>query len=244
VRGDDDHLHAAGRACNPSGCSSYASAQNTSVVVLTWLEELPPDPVVPPNVPAQGWVGTIPGTPSTEGGAATYRIPIVVPPGRAGMQPDITLTYSSRNGNGVAGVGWSVSGTRTIYRCPRTLEQEGGNRRVLRDLTTDNNFLDRLCFDGQGLVGPTDATYGKSGSVYRTEIDQFDRITLNGNMNQWLSYFQVEHKSGRVSQYKPASQPGSAPGPDVWYLVREFDRQGNCVAYNYRAVAARGSNQD
>src|SRR5262249_49872212 len=64
------------RACNPSGCSPYASAQNTTVAVLTWLSALPDSPVVPPSIPipAQGWVGTLPGTPSVEGGAATYRI--------------------------------------------------------------------------------------------------------------------------------------------------------------------------
>ena len=33
-----------------------------------------------------------------------------VPPGRAGMQPDIELRYSSATGNGLAGVGWSVGG--------------------------------------------------------------------------------------------------------------------------------------
>ena len=50
-------------------------------------------------------VGVVAGSGGTSGGAATYEIPIVVPPGRRGMQPSLSLSYSSRAGNGVAGMG-------------------------------------------------------------------------------------------------------------------------------------------
>ncbi|MBA3564781.1 MAG: hypothetical protein H0W33_12395 [Gammaproteobacteria bacterium] len=38
-------------------------------------------------------------------GTANYRVPIAVPPGVAGMQPDLAFLYSSRAGNGLLGVG-------------------------------------------------------------------------------------------------------------------------------------------
>jgi hypothetical protein len=220
------------RACNTSGCSAYTAAKSVDVFSLTTISEQPPPPFVPP---AQEWVGTMPGTPSTEGGAAVYRIPIEVAPGRAGMQPDVALTYSSRNGNGVAGVGWSISGTSSIYRCPRTLVQDGGNRPLLHDLS------DRLCFDGQRLVGSA-GTYGSSGSEYRTEIDQFARIILRGgNTSTWGSYFEVEHKSGRISQFETVPVSVGSGAPQVWRLAREFDRQENCIAYDYTAFVYRGA---
>jgi Salmonella virulence plasmid 65kDa B protein/FG-GAP-like repeat len=226
------------RACNASGCSAYTAA--ASVTVITALTTFPDAPVVPPSVPVppQGWVGTLPGTPAVEGGAATYRIPIEVPPGRLGMQPDLSLAYSSRNGNGIAGVGWSVTGLSTIYRCPRTLAQDDGNRPVQHDQK------DRLCFDGQRLVGPADSSYGTGGSEYRTEADQFARITLIGGTGSWSSMFVVEHKSGHIAQYEPGPSPGSPFPPDVWYLVREFDRHNNCIVYNYATFASQGSDQD
>ena len=60
-------------------------------------------------------VGFTPGNPAVEqGGAATYRIPIVVSPGSGGMQPKLALAYSSRGGNGIMGVGWTLEGLSSI----------------------------------------------------------------------------------------------------------------------------------
>src|SRR5689334_18562501 len=41
-------------------------------------------------------VGTMAGEAATSGGAATYSTPIAVPPGRAGMQPSLSINYNSR----------------------------------------------------------------------------------------------------------------------------------------------------
>ncbi len=41
-------------------------------------------------------------------GAATYGIPIEVPPGRAGVAPNLSLTYNSYQGSGWIGVGWTL----------------------------------------------------------------------------------------------------------------------------------------
>src|SRR4029077_2050412 len=53
--------------------------------------------------------GSLEGSGGVSGGTATYSIPIIVPPGRAGMQPSVSLSYSSRGGNGSVGMGWSLS---------------------------------------------------------------------------------------------------------------------------------------
>src|SRR5437868_995922 len=57
-------------------------------------------------------------------GAATYSIPIEVPPGSAGMVPALSLSYSSQNGDGMVGLGWTLNGLPSIQRCPRTLAQD------------------------------------------------------------------------------------------------------------------------
>src|SRR6185369_5182932 len=42
-------------------------------------------------------------------GTANLELPIVVPPGRLGMQPSLKITYDSSAGNGWLGVGWNLS---------------------------------------------------------------------------------------------------------------------------------------
>src|ERR1700687_907852 len=145
------------RGHNASGFGPYSPI--ATIDVASALMEVPDEAVVPPPVTTQGWIGPVPGTASVEGGAASYHVPIEVPPGRAGMQPEVSLTYSSRNGNGVAGVGWSVSATRSIYRCPATLAQDHAGRTVQHDSG------DKLCFDGQRLI--TTSTYGALNSEDR-----------------------------------------------------------------------------
>src|SRR6266702_113419 len=92
----------------------------------------------------------------SESGAATYTIPIQVPPGIAGMEPKLALTYNSQGGNGLLGTGWSLGGLMTIHRCGRTLVQDGNNA------ATSYNADDRYCLDGQRLVmiSPVPAVYG------------------------------------------------------------------------------------
>ena len=95
-----------------------------------------------------------------ESGSATYSIPLVEAPGSGGVQPQISLNYSSQGGNGIMGVGWSIGGLSTITRCRQTKETDGQSTAV--DLTSD----DRFCLDGQKLVAVS-GTYGASGTEYR-----------------------------------------------------------------------------
>ncbi|MFC7286536.1 SpvB/TcaC N-terminal domain-containing protein [Herminiimonas glaciei] len=80
-----------------------------------------------------------------ESGAATYTIPITIPPGIGGIEPKLALSYNSQAGNGLLGVGWSLSGLSAIGRCPQTMAQDGKRGGV----KLDND--DRYCLDAQRL---------------------------------------------------------------------------------------------
>ncbi len=185
-------------------------------------------------------VGKVAGNGGVSGGAATYNIPIVVPPGRRGMQPSLSLDYSSRAGNSIAGMGWSLSGLSSLHRCPLTLEQDGQIKAVTLTAT------DRLCLDGQRLI-LTGGTYGAVNATYGTELESFVRVTqLGGNLTATNSYFKVERKSGEVAYYGSTSTAASAarvvPGgvtvPLTWMQVRSEDRVGNSDAITSTPVTA------
>src|SRR5690606_21465437 len=48
-------------------------------------------------------------SPDLFSGTGNFSVPIAVPAGRNGFQPEITLGYSSGNGNGAFGMGWNLS---------------------------------------------------------------------------------------------------------------------------------------
>ena len=171
--------------------------------------------------------GPLPGSGSVSGGSATYNIPMVTPPGRNGMAPELSVNYSSRGGNGVMGVGWSVSLGSIISRCPKTVAQDGTNETI----TIDNR--DRLCLDGQRLIldnivdngSASDDDYWSSGNAeYRTEINSFARIKKVSGTT-----FTVETRSGLTLTYE---QQGS--DPLNWYLIDKRDTFGNYIEYTYQ----------
>ncbi len=184
-------------------------------------------------------VGMLAGEGGTSGGAATYAIPINVPPGRSGMQPGVSLSYHSRAGNGAPGMGWSLSAGSAISRCPATAAQDG--------YTIGITFADtdRLCLDGQRLIRINSGEYWASGGEYRTEIDSFSRITMQGgsgadnSANNALS-FKVEHANSQISYYgiSVASRARARSGVDSrvssWLLSRREDRSGNNIRYLYQ----------
>ncbi|HTD27798.1 MAG TPA: SpvB/TcaC N-terminal domain-containing protein, partial [Xanthomonadaceae bacterium] len=189
-------------------------------------------------------VGKLAGSGGTSGGAASYTIPIDVPPGRRGMQPSLALEYNSRNGNGIAGMGWSLSGLSSLHRCPATIDQDG----IVGAVSLTN--ADKLCLDGQRLVATPGMTYGQANTTYDTELESFVRVTqLGGDLQSANTYFKVETKSGDILYYGNNSSaapcanssapncarviPGGASAPLSWMLAYKSDRVGNYIHFVY-----------
>jgi len=182
--------------------------------------------------------GTTPGQFSVnESGAATYSIPIQVPPGVAGMQPRLSLEYNSQGGNGLVGMGWSLNGLSAITRCPKTMAQDG----ALGGINFDMN--DRFCLDGQRLM-LVSGTYGVSGSEYRTELESFSRIIANGTAGNGPASFTVQTKAGLTMEMgNTADSRIEAQGKTTvraWALNRIQDIKTNYLTVSYTEDAVEG----
>ncbi|HEC15254.1 MAG TPA: hypothetical protein ENI99_01560 [Sedimenticola sp.] len=206
---------------------------------FSWLAIfLPASLFLTNSVTANTVPGYTPGELSVSpSGAANYTIPIAVPPGTAGMQPSLSLNYSSQGGNGLLGVGWSLGGLSAISRCPATIVQDG----FKGSIKFDNN--DRFCMDGQRLI-VINGTYGTDGAEYRTESDSFSKIISYGTAGDGPAWFKVYTKSGQVVEYgNTADSRIEAQGRSdvlLWNVNKISDAVGNYLEVSYYEDSAIG----
>ena len=140
---------------------------------------------------ASGEVGTLPGSFSVDdSGAAHYSIPLGVPPGRRGMAPSLTLSYSSHGGDGMVGMGWSLSVPPTIHLCDAfmAVRAEESVEMRQRDITVPE-AKERLCLGsnpmvvvagGQGDYGWKQVLYEATDVEFRLVNDSITRIVRPG----------------------------------------------------------------
>jgi hypothetical protein len=238
---------ASARTCTPTW-----SGNTESVRVGRTILDLVPDTsaaIVPTPVDANGdAVAELPGDLAvTVDGAASYTVPLRVPDGLGGMQPRLALAYSSRGGDGLLGVGWSLGGLSQVSRCPKNLAAEG----LAADIHFDST--DQFCLDGEHLrqVGSANG-----GIDYRPENSPFLRVVALNPDALGPTEFDVYEPSGRIRRYgrdavstlqgtivAVSADPNSwtaTPTEDLshtgrltWFLRSEEDRFGNKSIWEY-----------
>ncbi len=177
-------------------------------------------------------VGSLASSAQVSNGDVNYSVPIKLPPGRRGMQPQVALSYNSGNSNGVAGVGWSLSAGSVISRCGATWAEDSDVSRV--DLTNS----DRLCLDGSKLI-LISGSYGSINSEYRTREESFRKIQLKGaGYNNKVSYFLVTDKSGKQHYYgfdTNSTQSLNNTTPIKWGIDKVLDNSvtKNSIHFEY-----------
>ncbi|AWI08316.1 FG-GAP-like repeat-containing protein [Ereboglobus luteus] len=163
-------------------------------------------------------------------GSATYSIPIAVTPGTAGVQPSISLEYSSANGSGIAGFGWSLAGLSSIVRGGQS-ELVDGQRRAI-----DFTYADRYYFDGQRLVAISGQD-GQNGTEYRLESDNFTRVVSYGNAGQGPAWFKAWTKSGLIIELGNTTDSTQKIGNRneilTWQVNKISDTAGNYMTFEY-----------
>jgi RHS repeat-associated protein len=178
---------------------------------------------------------TVPGQMNVDpNGAFTYAIPIAVTPATANMSPTLSLQYSSQNGDGFEGWGWTLDGIPQIVRCPRTLSTDSIRGSVNYD------YNDRFCINGQRLMIAGQATdYGKDNTNYRTQIDGFSWVTAHGTLGKGPSSLEIKLKSGLILEFGDSANSrqlalGNADGTvRAWLLHTITDRKGNYLTVTY-----------
>ena len=179
---------------------------------------------------SNGVVGAIGGTVDVGlMGAAVYSIPIELPAGINGMQPNLAITYNSQSGNGLLGWGWDLTGLSLIERTGKTRYHDGESGPV-----TLNDESDRYMLDGKRLIAVADYT---DSVEYKTEQDEMSKIMAYYADNT-ISNFKVWKADGNMYEYgctvdSRFTLQNSGSKALGWLLNRISDRNGNSVLYHY-----------
>ncbi len=181
----------------------------------------------------QANIGAIEYKVSNSGGAASYSIPVAVPPGRKGMHPSVAISYSSRGGNDIAGQGWSLSTGSRIARCGKIWDTDDESSAVLF------NDEDKLCLDGVRLKLSSSAGYWVNNATYHPETDPTTRVTYSNGA------FIVERKNGLYSVYgldaSSRIQPSGLAKSSSWLIDYSHDRNDNFIHYSYNSFGDLGN---
>lgn len=164
-------------------------------------------------------------------GSANYVIPIEVPPGIDGVQPELSLNYNSNRGNGVLGWGWSIGGLSKITRCRATLIRDG-----YYDGINDNDNY-KYCLDGQRLVQI-------GANEYRTESEIYSKIWVDGTDNGKPVKWRVQLRDGRELYYGGgvgATRIGSSSNERYEWHLQKIETQAQlAVTYEYTNAVSSG----
>ena len=124
-------------------------------------------------------------SPDLHTGTGNFSVPIALPPGRNGFQPQLSLVYSTGNGNGPFGLGW-------------TLSVPGVTRKTAKGVPRYDDARDTFVLSGaEDLVPVAGAPAGATRYRPRTE-GLFARI---------------DHHRGAASRLLGGREPGRARQP-------------------------------
>lgn len=160
-------------------------------------------------------------------GTGNYSVPISLPPGRNGFQPELNLQYSTGSPNSPWGLGWSLG-------IPGVMRQTTKGIPKYQD---DDIFI----LSGAEDLIPVDFLNNRIQYRPRTE-GLFAKIYHYLDENN--DYWEVKTKEGLISYYGTPNSLGNDPAACFdpqdttkianWRLSKTVDVFGNVIEYDYR----------
>ena len=158
-------------------------------------------------------------------GQLTGSIPIEIPPGRNGMQPQIALTYSNTSGNGWVGKGWKLDeiGISRSTRFGLNYAGEG-----------DGAYTVKLAgMSGELVVAPPPSTPQEYRNKIEMGFTRYQQIGTGASVS-WIA----TTRDGRKlffgqSQQSRIRNPANTAQIFSWLLDRVEDVDGNYMELSY-----------
>ncbi len=175
-------------------------------------------------------------SPDLHTGTGNFSVPIALPSGRNGFQPEIGLVYSTGNGNTCFGLGWQLSVPGVSRKTSKGIPRYQGK--------------DTFLLSGAEDLIPTDQ--GDNYIRYRPRTEGlFAIIQRIRDAND--DYWEVKTKDGLISHYGSPNSIGNDPAtvfdpknPNhlfCWKLSETIDVFGNRIIYEYERDLADTQNR-
>ncbi len=162
-------------------------------------------------------------------GALSYPIPFTLPAARNGSQAKLEISYDSSNGNGVFGLGFSLSNSKISVRTDWGFPKYDGSEQYLLDGM-------ELVFQGQ-IIDPL-------GTLIKTYLprinNSYELIQQWINPSDQTSYWKIVDAANNTFLYGTDSLSRIAnPKNDrqiyAWLLLETTDPLGNKIKYSYQS---------
>lgn len=160
-------------------------------------------------------------------GSLSNRIEIKIPAGAKGMNPQLALEYNSHAGNGIAGMGWQLSGLAAI-------------KRVSYNSAINFSASDSYAESSAGIL------IDQGGGTYFPKVETFTKFAAIGSCGNGPCSWTAQDRSGVTKYYGSTSDSrieavGKGGSVRVWALSRVEDRNGNAYTISYNEDSAQGS---
>ncbi len=165
-------------------------------------------------------------------GTGNFTVPIALPPGRNGFQPQINLVYSTGHGNGPFGLGWNLS-------------VPGVSRKTWKGIPQYEDARDVFILSGAEDLVPVE----RSGAVTRYQPRTEGLFaSIERHDDSYGGYWQVKSKDGLISIYgtpppqetgnewrdlATVADPNDSTKIFAWHLTQTRDPFGNQILYEY-----------
>jgi RHS repeat-associated protein len=173
-------------------------------------------------------------SPDLHTGTGNFTVPISLPAGRNGFQPQLNLVYSTGNGNGPFGLGWGLSIPGVIRKTWKKIPR-------YQDSSPNLDEQDTFILSGAEDLVPVTAP-DISPTQYRPRTEGlFARIERHLDLSN--DFWEVRSKDGLISRYGTSDKRGQDPAVvadpsdrtkvSAWKLTRTVDPFGNRIEYEY-----------
>ena len=164
-------------------------------------------------------------------GTGNFSVPVAVPAGRNGFQPELTLGYSTGNGNSSFGMGWALG-------------IPGVTRKTNRGIPVYNDNEDIFLLSGAEDLVPVkqeketiqsnNETVSWQRMYYRPRTEGLFARIIHHKKSNGENYWEVRSKDGLVSIYdQVVANPENRNAIFAWHLGKTIDPFGNEIVYEY-----------